>query len=100
MEELEKEETRKFALLKQKQKEYEALKKKVDDLQTDLAKKDKTQLGNVDGKLEKLTEKWTRLCQDVLLELQQKATNPTPIGQMLVYFGIEVNILFKKYLLK
>jgi predicted nuclease with TOPRIM domain len=90
LEELEQEEAKKLVMLKQKQKEYEVLRKKVEDLQTDLEKTSKAQVGNIDGKLEKLTEKWTKLCQEVLQELQQKATNPTPIGQMLVYFGIEV----------
>jgi hypothetical protein len=92
IEELEKENIKKMGLLKSKQKEYDILKKKMDDLQEEIDKKSKNQVGNIDGKLEKLTEKWIKLCQDVLVELQAKATTPTPIGQMIAYFGIEVTL--------
>ncbi len=88
-EELENECSKLQSQLLQKQRELDSLRKKTESRQTDNVLK----AGNSDGKLEELTEKWTRLCQEVLLELQQKARQPTTLGQLIAYFQIEPSIV-------
>lgn len=73
----------------QKQKELDTLKKKKEESRHDTVLK----AGNEDGRIEQLTEKWTRLSQEVLLELQQKARQPTTIGQLIGYFQIDTSLV-------
>jgi hypothetical protein len=87
--ELVEEEKRLTDLLKQKQKEVANLTKKAAQHNT----KDISKAGNADGRVDQLTEKWTQCCQQVLLQLQQKAKTPTTLQQMLAYFQLEPSLV-------
>jgi len=64
-------------------------------LERDATIKEKiSKAGDADGKVELLTEKWTQVCQKVLVELQAKAQVPdATIGQLISHFQIDPKLI-------